>query len=176
MTDPRFNSSTLHSYYKNKSISDAFMQHSIDTFEVYNILMQSYGNSFEIFTKHEVAYFDDFPKTKPDLYLRGDKEYLIVLAHDTPPFLIRKRLTEYMTHFDEVGWANGDYPALLFVFANDRNEQRFLDFAHTSLEDTGIGTNELLISTTTMRALRQSAQVNAIWTYVGQGDVLATLI
>jgi len=176
MTDPRFNSATLHSYYKNKSISNAFMQHTVDTLDAYNILMQSYGNKFEIFTKHEVAYFDDFSKTKPDLYLRGRKEYLIMLAHDTPPFLIRKRLIEYMTHFDEVGWTNGDYPALLFVFADNRNEQRFLDFAHASLDNAGIETNELLISTTTMRTLKHSTQANAIWTCLGQKDAPATLV
>jgi hypothetical protein len=117
--------------------------------------MQSYGNKFEIFTKHEVAYFDDFPKTKPDLYLRGDKEYLIVLAHDTPLFLSRKLLTEYITHFDEDGWTTGIYPTLLFIFADDNTRIRFQEYSHNLLESNGINIDELSITATTLHALRQ---------------------
>lgn len=168
--DPRFNPTVLHSYYKNKSISDTFIQHAIDTLGVYNVLKHSYGDHFEIFTRQEVAHFDVFPETKPDLYLRGDGEYFITLAYDVQPFLIRKRLAEYIAHFDEDGWPRGDYPALLFVFVDGSSERRFLEFASASLESAGIDTEELQVGTTTMRALEQKPHVDAIWTYVGENN------
>lgn len=168
--DPRFNSVTLHSYYKNKSVSDVFMQHAVDTLGVYNALKQSYRDLFEIFTRQEVAHFDDFPETKPDLYLRGDREYFITLVHDAQSFLVRKRLAEYITHFDEDGWAKGDYPALLFVLADGSSERRFRELASMLLESAGIDTEELQVGTTTMRALGQKPHVDAIWTYVGENN------
>jgi hypothetical protein len=90
---------TLNSYYKNKVLSDAFMQYAVGTLEVYNLLNQAYGSSFEIFTKQEIAYFDDFPVTRPDIYLRGDAEHFVTLAHEIQPFLIRKRLNERIYRF-----------------------------------------------------------------------------
>ena len=90
--DNRFNPSILHSYYKNKYLSDEFIQHNIDTFTVYNSIRCSYKDKFEMFTRQEIASFTDFPDNKPDIYLRGKKEYFVILAHDMQTFLLKKRL------------------------------------------------------------------------------------
>lgn len=173
--DPRFNPSILHSYYKNKSLSDEFIQHNIDTFTVYNAIRSSYKSKFEMFTKQEIAHFTDFPETKPDIYLRGEKEYFIVLAHDMQSFLLKKRLSEYITHSEEEGWGSGDYPTLLFVLKTHASETRFLDFAKSSLDSAGITSDELPIATTTLRAINQSVQISEIWTFVGENTVPISL-
>ena len=174
-SDPRFHPAMLHSFYKNTSVGDAFIQHAVDTLDVYNALKHSYGDRFEMFTKQEVSHFDDFPETKPDLYLRGDREYFVTLAHDTLPFLTRKRLTEYINHFEEEGWGNGDYPALLFIFADTIAQRRFLKFAAISLDNAGIDLDELPIGKTTLSALRQQPPVDAIWSYLGEQPILISL-
>ena len=166
--DSRFNSSVLHSFYKNKSLSQAFMQHSIDTLAIFNALKQDYGDIYQIFTRQELAAFDDLPETKPDLYLRGGHEYFVTLAHDVQPYLIRKRLAEYIEHSEEEGWSGGVYPALLFVFADSNNEVRFLDFAKSALESAGIDADELTIATTTIKALTMPLRESKIWTYIGE--------
>jgi len=173
--DPRFNPSILHSYYKNKSLSDEFIQHNIDTFTVYNSIRSSYKDKFEMFTKQEIAHFTDFPETKPDIYLRGEKEYFIVLAHDMQSFLLKKRLSEYITHSEEEGWGSSDYPTLLFVLKTHANETRFLDFAKSTLDSAGISSDELPIATTTLRAINQSVQTSEIWTFVGENMVPISL-
>jgi DNA-binding MarR family transcriptional regulator len=167
--ESRVNQATLHSFYKNKSVSDAFMQHAVDTLEVYNILKQAYKDRFEIFTRQEVMQFNEFPKTKPDLYLRGDREYFVSLVHDLPQFLIKKRLAEYITHSDEDGWLHGDYPTLLFVCADESAARRVLKFAETTLEDAGIEEEELRIGVTTTKALRTQQVSRAIWMFTGAG-------
>ena len=174
--DSRFDPGVLHSFYKNKSLSIAFMQHSIDTMAVYNTLKQGYGDAYQIFTKQELASFDDLPESKPDLYLRGDKEYFVILAHDTQPYLTRKRLAEYIEHSEEEGWSGGEYPTLLFVFADSNNEVRFLEFAKKSLESAGIDTDELVIGVTTMKALSSQSRTNMIWTYVGENSAPVGLV
>lgn len=174
--DSRFNSSVLHSFYKNKSLSQAFMQHSIDTLAIFNALKQDYGDTYQMFTRQELAEFDELPEAKPDLYLRGGHEYFVTLAHDVQPYLIRKRLAEYIEHSEEEGWSGGVYPALLFVFADSNNEVRFLDFAKSALESAGIDTDELIIATTTMKALTMPLREIKIWTYIGEQSAPTALV
>jgi hypothetical protein len=163
--DARFHPALLHAYYKNKTIGQAYVQHTIDAAGIYNVLKQNYQADIDIFTRQEVAYFEDFPKTKPDLYLRGKTEYFVTLAHDTPLFLVRKCLGGYMTHVDEEGWVTDDYPTLLFLFADENKARRFLDAANTSLENTGLD-DELRIGVATTTALYAEPS-EAIWTFTG---------
>lgn len=163
--DDRFNDSTLHSYYKNKSLSQETIDHSIDSLTVYNHLRFFYQDKYTMFTKQEIMHFDDMPVNKPDIYLRGDKEFFLILAHDTQPYLTRKKLLEYITHSEDEGWDNSKYPGLLFILKNSIDEGRFIEFAKNSLESAGIDYNELLISTTTIRAITKTPYVNSIWTF-----------
>lgn len=152
-SDSRFHHAMLHAYYKNKSVSDAFIQHTVDTLEVFNRLVPRFDAEYELFTCQEVTHFDDFPETKPDIYLRGEQEYFIMLAYDLPPFVIRKRLQEYVTHYDEGVWAGEMYPTLIFILASDTAARRFLLHANDVLESAGIDSHELRISATTLALL-----------------------
>lgn len=163
--DPRFDSSVLHSYYKNKNVSESFMQHSIDVLAVFNSIKKTLPDSFDIFSKPELSTFDDFPENKPDLFLRGNNEYFITLAHDVQPFIIRKRLAEYIAHSEENGWDGGEYPVLLYIFADSTNEIRFLGYAKSALESAGIDSDELHIGATTLRALTRKPYNGSIWTF-----------
>ncbi len=172
--DSRFDPNVLHSFYKNKSLSMGFMQHGIDTFAAYNTFKQDYGDTYQVFTKQELGSFGDLPESKPDLYLRGEQEYFVTLAHDTQPYLTRKRLAEYIEHSEEEGWSGGVYPTLLFVFVDSNNEVRFLEFAKKSLESAGIDTDELSIGATTIKALGDP-RTNTIWTYAGEASAPVSL-
>jgi DNA-binding MarR family transcriptional regulator len=169
--DPRFNPSVLHSYYKNKSLSDEFIQHNLDTFTVYNAIKNTHKDKFEMFTKQEITHFTDFPEAKPDIYLRGPKEYFIVLAHDMQTFILKKRLKEYIVHSEEIGWGSGNYPTLLFILKTHANETRFLYFAGNLLDGAGIDPDELPIAVTTLKAISQTAHISEIWTFAGEDAV-----
>ena len=165
--DPRFNPSVLHSYYKNKSLSDEFIQHNLDTFKAYNAIKNTYEDKFEMFTRQEITHFTDFPETKPDIYLRSSKEYFIVLAHDMQTFILKKRLKEYITHSEEIGWGSSNYPTLLFILKTHASEIRFLDFASSLLDSAGIDPDELPVAVTTIKAISQFSNISMIWTFVG---------
>jgi hypothetical protein len=138
---------------------------------VYNTLHQTYGDSFQIFTKPELAAFEDFPETKPDLFLRGKNEYLITLAHDQQLFITKKRLAEYIEHSEEEGWEGGKYPGLLFVLTDSNAESRLLEHAKKTLESAGIDEDELRIGATTIKAVRSKPYTTTIWTFVGDKGV-----
>lgn len=174
-SDDRFNPSVLHAYYKNKSLSDLFMQHTIDTLAVYNALYQSYGEAYQIFAKPELAAFDEFSESKPDLFLRGDHNYFITLAHDVQPFLTRKRLAEYIEHSEEEGWEGGEYPTLLFILADNNQERRLFEFAKNTLESAGIEQYELHIGVTTIKALTSKPKISAVWTYLEEDSTPVAL-
>jgi hypothetical protein len=173
--DERTDQRLLHAYYKNKSLSDEYKRHCVDTLAVYNILKATYGDAYEIFTRQEIAYFDDMPVSKPDLYLRGPKEYFIILAHDTQPFLVRKQLADYITHYEEEGWARGDYPALLFIFTTIDHQRAFLKHAANVLESAGIGDDELRIGATVMGVLYNTAETSAVWSFAGDASAPVSL-
>lgn len=174
---PKLDSNTLHSYYKNKNLSEETRDHALSVMATYNHLKTQYNNSYHIFTKGELGNFDNFPEHKPDLYLRkidGDSEYFVTLAHDVQPFFTRKRLAEYIEHSEEEGWSTGKYPALLFVLKNSSHEFQFLDHAMKMLENAGIDNDELRIGVTTIKAINQTPIIDKIWTFVGD-DTLKSL-
>jgi len=158
----------LNMLYKNKRVSEAYRQHAVDVLATYNALKASYGSSFDTFTRQELAGFNELPENKPDLYLRGQKEYFITLSHDVQPFIGRKRLAEYITHSEDEGWDGGEYPGLLFAFNSPSDETRFLEYAKASLDSAGIEYDELPIGATTLKAIKQTPTIKEIWTFVGE--------
>ncbi len=173
--DSRFDQRLLRTYYKNKTLGNSYKQHCVDTLMAYNSLRHSYPSTFEIFTRQEIAYFDDMPATKPDLYLRGQTEHFVILAHDTPLYLVRKQLAEYITHSEDEGWGSGVYPSLLFVFDTAAHAKGFLKHAANALESAGIGDDELRIGATVMSALQDSSKTSAIWSFTGDPSALRSL-
>lgn len=168
--DSDLDTRVLHSYYKNKSLNEEFMQHSIDTLVTYNALKATYGDAYYMFTKNELGGFEDFPDNKPDLYLRrtdNSSEYFITLAHDVQPFIIRKRLAEYVEHSEDAGWPSDKYPTLLYVFKNSAHEWKFTEYATSAIESAGIDASELRIGTATMKALLSKPLTGTVWSIIG---------
>ncbi len=133
----------LHAMYNQKS--ESFTQHCLVTFEVANRIKRAHPDEFYIYSSTEIAGDSDFPLPRPHLYLRRQEpsdtkpnEFFIEINHDSQPFLVRKRFNKLLEHYDDEGWPDGDYPALLFIMANDRQAKTFLEYAKSVFESTGI--------------------------------------
>lgn len=173
------NEQVLHAMYKNRSVSQGFMDHNIDAGDAYLHIRNTHPKQFEIFTRTELAGFEDFPSPKPDLYLRGLTEdptlpykYFIELFHDAPPKNARKRLDELIEHYDHDGWEQDDYPTLLFVLADSRSESYFTEYAQKKLEGMGME-DEITILTTSVKALCSTTP--SIWSGIQDKDKLISL-
>lgn len=164
--DTRFKPDVPHTYYKNADVSDSFVQHCVDTLAVFIVLRPTYGDSYQLFTRQEIMSLDDFPETKPDLFIYGDQEYFISLVHDTPSFIAQKRLTEYIAHFEDEGWDLKPYPALLFVLPSSSAVSNFLKHATKALESAGISMDELAIGATDFNTLFAGSSPSANWQYL----------
>ena len=112
-----FDPKALHNMYKNRSVSQNFIDHHIATGEVFLHFYELYPHKFEIFTRSETQPFEAFPAPRPDLYLNRkepnqDKpnEYLLDIFTDTQFFIIKKRIDALVEHFDTGDWPNSQYP------------------------------------------------------------------
>lgn len=161
-----FQKELFHTMYSNKSVTEGFIDHLIDTMRVYLYINTTYPETFEIFTRTELASYEAFPSPRPDFYMRHNEtsaEYFLELFHDAPPKNARKRLDDLLEHYDQEGWEQDSYPTLLFVLADGRTEGYFTEYAKKVLDNTGME-DEITVLTTTMKAL--SGSTKEVWTSV----------
>ncbi len=154
--------SVVHALYNNDESSDEFIQHCLKLTYLYTALMPSLPDNTEIFTKTEINRFKQFPKNRPDLYIRtpDGHEAIVVLAGDKPPYIIRKRLDEIITHSEDEGW-DGDYPRICFIFRDSNAKNSFLYTTRKKLENMGFDEEEIYILATSLKAFKEESQ--RIW-------------
>lgn len=128
-----FTETTLRNLYKNRTASDTLVVQSLATAKLCLQLKKQYPDSFELFTKTELAKFEQFLRPLPDLYIRRSKkqaskpeEYLIeILEAGTFSWILRKRLQAHQENYEEHEDEWGEqYPTLLFVCGNASTEKR----------------------------------------------------
>ena len=154
------NPSVLRSYYKNKALSESFVAHNLSIFDAYLSLRSLYEDTFDIFSKAELAIFDYFPDPLPDLYLHNKqdqgKSYMLCLFSDSPLWIIKKRVKAYTEHFDSGDWPDEEYPDVLLVCPDQRTEFKLQQYLEPLLEDFDF-------YTTTTKALLSEKLEKAIW-------------
>ncbi len=167
-----FNERVLHNMYKDKAASPEFISHSLDAFAIYLALRDSYPDTFHIFTKTELADFDYFMSPRPDLYLNRIKpqdnvqnEFVLELFTNSQFFVIKKRITAIIEHFESGDWeaeAETAYPTVLLVCAEPKAEKRLQHHVAKTLDNEGI--DELTVYTTNLKTLNAStAATRTIW-------------
>lgn len=175
----QLNEHVLHSMYKNKTVTEGFVDHQVDVTSAYLHISNSYHKIFDIFARTELGSFDTFPESRPDLFLNRIKEsdpktnqYFIELWHDKPPISARKRLSELLEHYDDGEWEEDTYPTLCFVLADARAEDGFVEYATKTLDATGME-DEITILTTSKKAI--STPNRTIWSSVVEPGKLISL-
>lgn len=134
--DGHFIDSVLRNQYKNSSASEMLVDHSVAIATLCMQFKQQYGETMQIFTKAELAKYDEFIRPLPDIYLRKMKlkdgkyqhYYVEIIEAGTMTWLIRKRINAHQEWCDDnndEGWGFEDnYPTLLFVCGNTSTERR----------------------------------------------------
>lgn len=169
----------LHNMYKNKSLSQSFIDHNQNIATVCLNLRAIYQDTFSIFTKSEIADLDYMPEQLPDLYLNRkepsqDKpnEYLLDIFTDTQFFIIKKRIDAYIEHFDSGDWPNSQYPTVLIACPDARTEEKLHKHIQITLDNNYIDDEDLRFMTTSTKASLDGTS-KEIWT--GQNSELAHL-
>lgn len=152
--------SAVHALYKNEEASEEFIEHCLKLTGLYNAIMPSLPDNSDIFTKTEINRFKQFPKNRPDLYIRtpDGNEAIVVLVDEKPPYIIRKRLDEIITHSEDGGW-DGDYPRICFVLKDGNARNSFLYTTRKKLESMGFDEEEIYILATSLRAIKEESRL-----------------
>jgi len=169
---PSVNDSVLHTMYKNASVADSFVQQSLDIYKIYINLNKLYPEVFNIFTRAEtVEYGETFPSPQPDLYIsRKDPsddstdEYMLDIFTGVQTFVIKKRIDQYIEHFESGDWEDEVYPTVLVVCPNSRVEDQIQEYFENAKDSAFIEDDDLIFMTTTIKALLDLKNSNKkIW-------------
>ena len=138
--------SVVHALYKNDEMTDEFVEHCLKLMQCYVSILATLPEGSNIFSKSEINRFTQFPKTRPDLYIRtpDGKEAMIVILDDKPQYIVRKRLDEILEHSEEEGW-DGDYPRIGVIVKDTTTMHSLLYTTEKKLESMGIDEGELTV-------------------------------
>ncbi len=171
----------LHAMYKNKSVSDVFIEHNLNVLRTYLSIRKTYPDIFTSLTKSETAELDYMPQSTPDLYLsRKDpledipNEYFLDIFTDTQFFIIKKRIDTYIEHFDSGEWSEQKYPTILIACPDARTEQKLQKYIQAALDDNYIDEKHLRFMTTSVKTLLEGIN-KEVWTNVIQPEKLIGL-
>ena len=156
--------------YKNKTASDAFIEHNLNVLDIYLALREKHPDAFTIFSKTELYSYDHFPQPRPDLYLNRNEEiagfaddyFLEAFTEQMPFFAIKKRLAVLFEHYEAGDWEaeeDNAHPTLLFVCRDSKLEAKVRTHAAHMLEEEDV--EGLYILTTTQEAMK--ADDKQIW-------------
>jgi hypothetical protein len=139
--------SAIHALYKNDEMTDDFVSHSMTLMQCYVSIMKYLPDGSDIFSKTEINRFRQFPKNRPDLYIRtpDGKEAIVVIVDDKPLYIVRKRLDEIVTHSEDEDWSSDNYPHICFILKDPSAKYSFLYTTEKKLESMGLEDDELPI-------------------------------
>lgn len=152
--------SAVHALYKNEEATEEFIDHCLKLTQLYTSIMPSLPDNSDIFTKTEINRFKQFPKNRPDLYIRtpDGREAIVVLVDEKNPYIIRKRLDEIITHSEDRGW-DGDYPRICFVLRDGNAKNSFLYTTRKKLESMGFDEEEIYVLANSLKAIKEESRL-----------------
>jgi len=118
--------------YKDKSVSESFIQHSHGIFSAYNQLRTHYDSKLNFFTKSDLTSFEHFPKPLPDGFLslevkKNTSHFFLEIIEDSQPFFATVRKIKKYIDYNESGeWdiTETDFPAVLFICESTSLQKR----------------------------------------------------
>ena len=118
--------------YKNKTVSEDFIEHNLTVLSTYLKLKELYGDKIQCFTHIDMLPHDHFPDWLPDLYVRLDKkdetlQFFLDVFDDSKPFFVHvKKVRNYLQHSEDGDWDKTDdeYPVVMSICDTKRNETK----------------------------------------------------
>ena len=172
--------SVIKASYKDKTIGQTFITHTMNIHTYTNILIRQYPG-LKVFTKREMSRYSYFPAQLPDAFLSlssdapQPKRFFLDLVTDSmPPYQLDRRITAYCDFSNDGGWdiSGTEIPTLLLIGEQAVTERRIRRIVSSVFRKTD--GEELTVLTTTMTALKKS-QESAIWSDIEDPDDIRSL-
>ena len=160
---------TIKSSYRDKVVSQAFVNHTLDVYRYTNVLKQQH-QELKVYLRRDITRYHYFPDNPPDAFLSlklGDtplRFFLDVIPDTLPRNLLDRRIADYAEFFEDGGWekTNSELPKLLFITEKGTTENRTRRTIRAALSRADMD-DELEAYTTTFTALQDAAAAGTIW-------------
>lgn len=174
--------STIKASYRDKVVSQAFVNHTLNVYRQTNALKQQYPE-LKVYLRRDMSRYDYFPDNLPDAFLSlkvddtPKRFFLDVIPDSLPRNLLDRRITSYAGFFEEGGWdvTNSEPPKLLFITEKGATESRTRRTVRAALSRADME-DELGVYTTTLAALHDIATVDTIWANIEDADDRLSLL
>jgi len=171
----------IKSSYRDKTSSEATIVHSFDVFSQILTLKQCYPQ-LKAYLRRDMSHFSYFPKTLPDAFLsmsvdNSTKRFFFDYISDSQERkAFFQRVYGYIDFFDTDGWSvtNTETPVLLFTCENASTERRITRLTRGVISKVDPD-EEVIVYTTTKRALDNIDREAAIWTSIDEPGELISL-
>lgn len=177
------NESIVKSFYKNKTVSDAFIAHCLSVVDMHHTLKQLYGDKLRIYPQAILADYAQFPTWRPDLYLslktpESSQIYMLDIWDDTRPFFVSvRKMRNYLNHQESDDWVvdGQEYPYILAVCKDDKTQKKLNRQIIKALNENYIS-DEISYATTTIDQLQKVTKpTDKLWSKVDPDDELEKL-
>lgn len=172
----------IRSSYRDKNISQSFINHTLDVYSHTNMLVKTYP-TLKVFTRRDMSRYSYFPNNPPDAFLslKTGKEmppkrfFFDFISDDTPRSVIVKRIAQYMQFFSDGEWdaTNSQIPILLFLTAKPAIKKHLMRSTR-AIRGTFDMEDEIAIYAATIDQLL-SAESGRIWEDIDGTDSLFPL-
>lgn len=154
--------------YKDKDVSEGFIQHSLNILGAYLALSALHGNKLDFFTKSDLKYeqFEFYPQPLPDAHVRisakdGDKNFLLDIFEDTQPFFVLiRRIKKYLEYAGSGDWPEESLPTILMIVENKSVHKRLRKRIAKELRDSY---EEVSFATTRLEYLLDPEYKSKVW-------------
>ena len=179
-TELKFQDATIKASYRDKTVSETFIDHNLAVVNIYLSLQGQYPD-IKLFTKRQLDSYDYFPSMLPDLFVslktvdQTPQRFFLDLVSDSyAKFALDKRLNNYHEFFESGSWdvTNSPEPNILLVSEWGLAELRIQRQVQAIINR--LDADELHFYSTTFEALINN--INAqVWTTLEDRDMLLDL-
>jgi len=180
LPDTKIHENVMKSLYKNKTVSDAFLQHCTGIVDVVLKLQVLYGEKLRIFSSSDMRHYSYIPEWTPDLFLsykttpntEPHRAFLDVWDDNKPFFVSVKKMRNYLTFAEEGDWNydNGDFPAVLAICSSKHDQKKLNRQMKKALSEAS-DADDIPCATTTLEQFNEAKRASdKIWTQVTWGD------
>ena len=172
---------TIKASYRDKAASEATITHSFAVFAQVLALKHVYPQ-LKAYLRRDMSRYSYFPKTLPDAFLSlpggntTKRFFLDYISDSQERKAFFQRVYSYIDFFDTDGWSvtNTETPVLLFTCENASTERRITRLIKGVISKVDPD-EEVIVYTTTKKALGNIDREAAIWTSIDEPGELISL-
>ena len=115
--------------YKDKHLNQKFIDSSLLIYKSQLDIRDKHPD-YIFFTANELREYDYYPKILPQLYYykpledNGRQEYMLDIFTDTLFFYIKKRIDQYVAHYENGEWKRKQYPTIVLIVPYSRLQEK----------------------------------------------------